>query len=169
MILVVDLCAKKDSLAAEEFVRPVVELLGESCVVHMTEVTEQLVEQSEGVVLCGVQLQDFDYLDHVDRFAWLKTTTKRVLGICAGAQVIAKVFGGNIVQQQEIGVLEVLWKDGKTEQVYTLHNNAFRCPKGFIVRAKSEQCIHAVQKKTLMCVLFHPEVLNKEMVKRYFY
>jgi GMP synthase-like glutamine amidotransferase len=54
-------------------------------------------------------------------------------------------------------------------KVYALHNYALVPPNGFDVLAESASCVHAIKHKhkTVYGVLFHPEVRNIEVVKRF--
>jgi GMP synthase-like glutamine amidotransferase len=91
MILVVDMNWKKDSLAYTEFVSPILRVVEplEACTVrHFLEIEPSELATYSHVILSGTTLKDFAFLRHLDRFTWIKTFQKPLLGICAGMQTI---------------------------------------------------------------------------------
>ena len=99
-ILLVDSCYEADSLSQYEFVRPVQRILertGFPCqVCHISLLNEERLKSCDKVVLCGTALKDNEYLNHLERYTWLKEGDRPVLGICAGMQIIAAIFGGEV-------------------------------------------------------------------------
>ena len=92
MILVVDMNWKKDSLAFNEFVSPIVSAvqpLEECTVKHFLDVNPQELGGYGKIVLSGTALKDHATLKQVDKFSWVKAFDKPVLGICAGMQTSA--------------------------------------------------------------------------------
>ena len=89
-ILLVDSCYEADSLSQYEFVRPVQRILertGFPCqVCHISLLNEERLKSCDKVVLCGTALKDNEYLNHLERYTWLKEGDRPVLGICAGMQ-----------------------------------------------------------------------------------
>jgi GMP synthase (glutamine-hydrolysing) len=105
MILIVNVCA--DRLSHLEFVKPIENLVQKTgagfSVTHMLDLEADDVEKAEKTVICGTALKDFSYLDHLDRFEWIKHSHKPVLGICAGMQIMMILFGGQILDRTRIG------------------------------------------------------------------
>ena len=101
MILVVDLCREPGSLSRYEFVDPIAGIVSragsEYEVVHFSELTDEVIERSDRVILCGTALKDDLYAKRIDLFTWIEDLNKPLLGICAGMQVLASIFGGGIV------------------------------------------------------------------------
>ena len=170
-ILIVSLCAQK--MHEEEFVRPIVEIIGEkNCIVkHYSLFGKKDLTKATKVILSGTSLQDFAYLEDLEKFAWLKDFDKHVLGICAGMQVLVKTFDGSLKKQQEIGVVEVKMKNElfglpSDFRAYTLHNLGVDKLGAFEVLGKSDRGIHVVKhkKKDIYGMMFHPEVLQKGML-----
>jgi len=187
-VLLVSLC--REPLHEREFVQPVKAVLaqaGHVCTTtHYTAIptdaqaTARLLDAYSHVILCGTSLQDDDYLKDVERFAWLRTTTTPVLGICAGMQLLGLLHGGTLRKQTEIGyyreeLQDFLGLDGEVE-VYHLHNHAVDfhntgftlCSNG----ADASAVAQAVSKKNergawLYGVLFHPEVRQHELLRRF--
>ena len=177
MILVVDMNSSANPFSFYEFVSPIVSIAEEfeKCAVkHYLEVNEGNLGECDKIILSGSALKDTVTFDQTEQFAWLKDCDKPVLGICAGMQTIGLVFGGRVEKCHEIGMTEVkTCKDNilfsSTFKVYALHNYALAPPAEFDVLAESVNCVHAVkhEHKDVYGVLFHPEVRNIQVVKRF--
>jgi GMP synthase-like glutamine amidotransferase len=180
MILLVDLCYKKNSLSRYEFVLPIANILKRAKasheVVHYTELCSNLLEKSEKTILCGTALKDNDYFRKIDLFSWLKSCYKPVLGICAGMQVIGSAYGGEIVPQPAIGLEKIeIIRDtsllGETRQIdgYHLHNFGVTLPDGFDLVAGSPNRVEAFLhcQRPIYGIIFHPEVRNRWIVERF--
>ncbi len=177
MILVIDMNWKRDSLGNYEFVLPIVEVAKEiePCMIkHYSEVTDTDLSECSRVILSGTALKDNVTLDQPQKFQWLKTIAKPVLGICAGMQTIGAVFSLKLPCCIEIGMTEV--KTLAPNQlfsglfkVYSLHNFSVESSENFKVLAESEKCLQVLKhkKKPLYGILFHPEVRNADILKRF--
>lgn len=172
MILVIDVCAER--LHSHEFVRPVMDILSDmdTKTVRYDEITQTDLDACTHIIICGTSLQDNDYMEHLDRFSWIKETEKPVLGICAGMQIIGAVFGCGYGNKTEIGYFtetlhDFLGAEGET-QVYHLHNNYVNANDEFFVCDENEipQAIKH-KSKPIYGALFHPEVRNKEMIRAF--
>ena len=177
MILIVDMNWKRDSLAKSEFVEPIVSVVQpiEECVVkHFLDVGVSEIDSSSRVILSGTTLKDFEAQSHLDRFDWIKTYHKPILGICAGMQVISLIYGIPLRQCLGIGMVEIETVQPNplfsgSFRVYTLHSLTVEHSETFGVLAESSKCIQAIKhsKKPLYGVLFHPEVRNHEILQRF--
>jgi anthranilate/para-aminobenzoate synthase component II len=177
MILVVDMNWKKDSLAYCEFVAPivsVVEPLEECKVKHFLELDAQALNACRKVVLSGTTLKDFATLQQIDKFSWVKTFSKPVLGICAGIQTICQVFGELLTDCLQVGITDITTvKENPLFEgnfrAYALHSLAVAPSQTFTTLAESPTCIEAVKhkEKEIYGVLFHPEVRNPEILQRF--
>ncbi|MEM2098264.1 MAG: hypothetical protein QXU99_00750 [Candidatus Bathyarchaeia archaeon] len=168
---------RKDSLGFYEFVLPIVaavEGLDECVVRHYLEVNQEDLRNCSKIILSGTALKDNATLTHADKFQWIKNCDKPILGICAGMQTIAVVFGVHLEKCWEIGMVQV--KTLKTNplfassfKAYALHNYSVSPSAVFDILAESLQCVHAIKhkEKEIYGVLFHPEVRNKEIIKRF--
>jgi len=178
VILVVDMNWLKDSLASYEFVSPIVLVAqehGECKVKHYLEVAREDLDAANCIVLSGTPLKDNGTLQQPEKFSWLKDTNKPVLGICAGMQTLGVVFEQKLTRCLQIGMTQICTiKENPlfsgTFKAYTLHNFSVETSGDFEVLAKSAQCIQAVKhkQKQIYGVLFHPEVRNPEVLKRFF-
>lgn len=168
MILIISTCA--DKLSELEFVRPLQHIAGKSAVTHCSRVTAHDIAAADKVIITGTALKDFDYLQ--SDWSWLKTTTKPVLGICAGMHVIAQAFGIPLEDFVTIGprrvkiVKENPLASGEFE-AYFLHTKT--ATKGFEVLAITDgtPCMVKHPTKPLYGCIFHPEVMNEDMLRRF--
>ncbi len=103
---------------------------------------------------------------------WLKVAVnsgKPFLGICLGAQMLAKHLGGEVkkidCKSSEIGFFEILPTDSG-EQIFDnqkfffqWHNEGFNLPKNSTLLASGKKFkVQAFQHKNCYAVQFHPEV-----------
>ncbi len=173
MILVVDLC--QHPLSRSEFVEPIATIVGEEArVVPYDRLSDADVEGARAAIICGTALADDGYLDHLDRFDWLRDPTGPVLGICAGMQLIAVHHGGRLVEGKEIGMVPVRPVEDNPLvpgpiEVYGLHRYDLEGLEAFRVLARSEHCVEAIAHKDLPLygILFHPEVRRGGVVTRF--
>ena len=168
MILIVSTC--KDKLSELEFVQPLQKIAGKSTVKHCSLVTANDVAGADKIIISGTALKDFDYLNA--NWDWLKTCTKPVLGICAGMQVIAQAFGVQLEDFVTIGprrvqvVKENPLAAGEFE-AYFLHTKT--AAKGFDILATTDgkPCMVKHKDKPLSGCIFHPEVMNEDIIKTF--
>jgi len=180
MILIIDMYGKKDALRYMEFVKPIERIaksLGKQFLTkHFSSVTFDDLEYSEKVIMCGTPLGDTAYLSHELEFSWLQMIDKPVLGVCAGMQTIAKVFGAHEEKCTELGKTEAQFTgkdaliDGlEIKHVYCLHSVKMSLPEEFIELLKTQNGPHLIRHKTkpIYGALFHPEVMNREIIERF--
>jgi GMP synthase (glutamine-hydrolysing) len=177
MILIIDMNWKKESLAFDEFVSPIVsviEPLEECRVKHFLEITPRDLIDSGKVVLSGTALQDHATLKQADKFNWIKSFDKPILGVCAGMQTIGLVFDEPLTPCLQIGIADVCTLEDNplfqgTFKAYTLHNYTIQPSQNFYALAESTKCTQAIKhkQKNIYSVLFHPEVRNQEILKRF--
>lgn len=180
MILCMDLSFRPDSLSLTEFVYPIAAIVretgGEAEIRHYTDMGTDLPFDADAVILCGTALKDYGYFNRLERFCWLSDASVPVLGICAGMQVLSKVYGGRTESVCEIGTTEVkviqsdeLFSGKDRFQAYELHSLACTVPPGFNTLAISDLCVQAIRHcdKAVYGVMFHPEVRNEWVVERF--
>src|SRR3989344_5724981 len=120
VILIISTCSLE--LSEFEFVKPIESILKSKRIKFFTEhyssIKKDDLKKYDKVIICGTALKDFDYLKDINKFSWLKEFNKPLLGICAGMQVLGKVFGNELVDKEEIGNLnvEVKLKNKLTEK-----------------------------------------------------
>lgn len=183
-ILIIDLCYEENSLHYNEFVKPVVDIVKTLTlnyeIIHYKKLdfsNLSYLNNFNKIILCGVALKDFGYLEegNFKVFEKLKHFNGCVLGVCAGAQIIGKLFNCEIKEGQEIGLynLEIISEDillngVNLDEIYCLHNNYLEISKDFTKIAKTKNYIQIFKKITnstiFYGVLFHPEVRNKNLI-----
>ena len=140
-------------------------------------------------VLDGEKIQDLDYYSHFivsgsgldfdtedlgieyvrEELFRLEKLKKPVLGICFGAQLIASVFGGNVIKREncELGFCKIdLINSHDIFNNFNLQFDVFQyhfdyiesLPQGALLIGKSDKCIQAYSYKNFYGVQFHPEV-----------
>ena len=161
----------KEKLHREEFVRPIKQVVGECNVKHYLEVDS--VNEYTHIIISGTALKDFEYLDNLDKFDWI-AEDKKILGICSGAQIIAKKFGVDLVDNQELGLQEIekvkndiILEEVDLKEIYSLHNKSFDLPEGFEIILKNQNSIQLIKKNNVYSCLFHPEVRNKKIIENF--
>ena len=168
---------KKDSLGYYEFVLPIAQIaksLDEYLVKHFLEITDKELSRCDIVMLSGTALKDVATLNRLEKFQWLKETEKPVLGICAGMETIGMVYGMRLAHCLEIGMTQVTIVNenplfSRDLKAYSLHSVCVEPSSDFEVWAESTKCIQVIKHKIkpICGVLFHPEVRNPELIKRF--
>jgi GMP synthase (glutamine-hydrolysing) len=168
---------KQNSLAYNEFVAPIVNVVEslEKCeVTHFSELCSVDLSRYNKFILSGTTLKDFTPLKQLDKFGWVKTLDKPILGICAGIETIAMIFGVSLSNCLQIGMTEITTITDNplfegNFKAYALHSLTVEPSQTFLALAKSERCIEAVKHKDqpIYGVLFHPEVRNSEILLRF--
>ncbi len=166
MLLIISTCEHK--LHEYEFVKPITDIFPEGRVVHYKELVDEY-KNADALIITGTSLKDEEYLKRLNKFEWLRTYEKPVIGICAGAQIIAKQNWASITYGKEIGMIKIKGKPPFPEifEGYALHKNAILESSDFEVLAKNER-MQAFRKGKKYGILFHPEVRNKEVLKNIF-
>jgi GMP synthase-like glutamine amidotransferase len=178
MILVLDMNWKKDSLAFSEFMSPILSVVEplEACTVrHYLQLEPSEMGDYSRIILSGTTLKDFEFLKHLEKFRWIKTWEKPLLGICAGMQIIIQVYGEALLACSQIGMTEVATlKENHlfngVFQAYALHTYTIKpSNQTFVALAESSKCIQAIKhkQKPIYGVLFHPEVRNQNILQRF--
>jgi len=115
-------------------------------------------------------LKDNFYLNDLDRFLWIKKYDKKLLGICAGMQILGLLYGCKIKKQRRIGLKKVNLKifGANISYAYFLHNFSLRNYKNFEKINKGKDLIvFKHKKKDFYGVMFHPEARNKEVIANF--
>jgi GMP synthase-like glutamine amidotransferase len=174
MILVVNVCSEK--LSRFEFVKPVEEIVRKANMDFFTEefmnVNDIHIRRMEKTIICGTALKDFNYLKDVDKFEWIRGTHKPILGICAGMQVLARLFDGDIISSTRIGRYKVktILKNSLCPEdeffSYFLSSRAVEPGEEFETLGESGDlsCIIKHKRESFYGCLFHPEVLNPQII-----
>jgi GMP synthase-like glutamine amidotransferase len=177
MILIVDLNWKRGSLSFSEFVSPIISTVNafEDCEIkHYLDIKPKELGGYSKIILSGTALRDNATLKNVEKFIWVTKFQKPILGICAGMQTINVAFNELLEPCLQVGVTEIktLRENSLFHgnfNAYTLHNYSVASSKTFETLAVSTKCIQAIKhkQKSIYGVLFHPEVRNPEIIKRF--
>jgi GMP synthase-like glutamine amidotransferase len=174
MILLVSVCT--DNLSELEFVKPVENIVRHLNLVFLKKnylnLNQHDLDRAEKIVICGSALKDFEYLKKVDRFGWVKRFERPILGICAGTQILARVFCNSLIERTRIGPFRVtVTQENKLTSkrefdAYFLNSKAAKITKNFKTIAVSGglECMMKHEDKEIYGCLFHPEVLNPEII-----
>ncbi len=167
MILIVNMC--EDELSEMEFVRPIAMLAEDHVVVHYSQVRLADRRAAEKIIIAGTSLKDFDYLK--GKFGWLKKTKRPVLGICAGAQVIAREFGFvledfSLIGPQKVEVVEKNKLADGSFNAYFLNTKIITECHPLAV-CNDKPCMFRIPEKEIYGCLFHPEVMNEDIIRRF--
>jgi GMP synthase (glutamine-hydrolysing) len=172
MILLIK--TNKESLHDNEFVNPIKNILGkDSKVINYKKLKKSDLEKANKVIISGTSLKDNEFLKDLKKFSWIKNYNKPILGICAGAQIIGITLGGKLKKKTEIGMTKINFKKSflgtsGEKEVYELHNNYVTFVKDFEIFAENKIPQAAKHKdREIYCVLFHPEVGNKDTIKNF--
>ena len=164
-LLIINTCSNR--LSEQEFVLPFEDKNTRTN--HYNDLKD--LNWANKILITGTALEDNEYIKDLNKFNWLKETDKPILGICSGAQIVASLFGGKIIKNKEIGMVEVNGNlFGKIRfQVYSLHQNGISNLNAFEVLAKSKNSIQAIKHKSreVYGVIFHPEVRNNWVVEKF--
>jgi len=177
MILIVNVCS--DGLSYFEFVKPVEDIIRKarmnSVTRHFLSLNHRDISQAERVIICGTTMKDFDYLDHMEKFKWITEVDKPVLGICAGMQILGKLYGCSLLERTKIGryKVKIVRKNSFTSKdefySYFLNSKAVEPNGDFETLGESGKlrCIFEHKYKRFYGCLFHPEVLNPEIITNF--
>jgi GMP synthase (glutamine-hydrolysing) len=175
MILIIRIC--RFDLHYFEFVKPVEDILKKNKIEFITifysNITESLLQKADKIIICGTSLKDNNFVNNLKYFDWIKDFDKPILGICGGMQILGLIFNGKLSKNQEIGLTNVSFKKdflglNNDVEVYELHNYCIESNE-YNILAYSEKCSQAAKHKTkpFYGVLFHPEVRNKNFIKKF--
>ncbi|HDH07111.1 MAG TPA: hypothetical protein ENF87_01955 [Thermoproteales archaeon] len=174
MILIVSTCRYR--LSEREFVEPIIEIVKENGYkYHVKRSHEKLnLENYSGIIICGTALMDFDYLKHLKNFKELKNYSGKVLGICAGYQLLAKIYDNQLEKIEKIGVysVKVVQENPLASgefRAYFLHVLALSRTRNLEILAKqgNEIAMFKVPGKNFYATSFHPEVFNKTVIENF--
>jgi GMP synthase (glutamine-hydrolysing) len=168
---------KRDSLARSEFVLPIaaaVEALEAYEVKHFLDIDPAELGKYRHIILSGTTLKDFAAQNHLGCFSWIQTACQPLLGICAGMQIISLTYGVHLQRCLGVGMAQITTTKSNplfsgVFQAYTLHSLTVTPSETFEVIAESNSCIQAIRhrQKPIYGVLFHPEVRNPEILRRF--
>lgn len=149
-----------------------VEEFHDGTVVNLSDFEYEDYPEAIGFVISGapILITEKDPDPYLERFTWLKTTEKPVLGICFGHQMLALTYDALANRQKEdrdIQTIEIIAEcplfDRLPKEVTFMedHCESVSIPHHFIHVGVSDACINEAmmhESKKLYGVQFHPEV-----------
>lgn len=119
-----------------------------------------------------------DIVEHHQKYyQWVKSSTVPVLGICAGHQIVGRLFRADLIRskEKEIGshYVEIHQQDPifrgyeKRFLVEQAHNDSITLPEDFVLLAHSRKCRVQVMRhksRLIFTTQFHAEISNKELI-----
>ena len=176
-ILIINIC--KEKLHYYEFVKPIEDILKINNVgffiKNYKEINDKDLKRAVKIIICGTSLKDNKFINNknINKFNWLLTYNKPILGICGGMEIIGLVFNGKLKKKTEIGFFyesfekNFLGLNGNCG-VYHLHNYYIDFSGlDFDIYCFSNKIVQAIKHKSkeIYGVLFHPEVRQKKLIK----
>jgi len=175
MILIINIC--KEPLHSLEFVKPIEDILKKQKTKfqtkHYKKLTKTNINKADKIIITGTSLKDNEFIKNINKFKFIKTIDKSILGICGGMQIIGLIYNNKLKKKTEIGYFKEDFKKPflnlkNTNQVYHLHNNYTTLDSNFITHT-TNKIPQAIKHKTkpIYGVLFHPEVRNKSLINNF--
>jgi GMP synthase (glutamine-hydrolysing) len=176
-ILIINLC--KERLHYFEFVKPIEDILkkeGKEYETVTKKFDKKILKKFSKVIICGTSLQDNEYLEKIKDFEWIKDYNGKLLGICAGMQIICAIFGCKLKKNLDIGMKMISIKQNFLgingwNEVYSLHSNSivedYHVERKFFIFSQGSIDAIKHREKDIYGVLFHPEARQKEIIKNF--
>ena len=129
MILIIEIFNQKFHYF--EFVKPIQDILKKNNLEYITKhyknLDKDIISQVDKIIISGTSLKDNIFLDDINYFNWIGNFKKSILGICGGMHILGLIFNGELIQQKEIGLTKVFFKNeflgiSGIHEVYELHN-----------------------------------------------
>ncbi|MGC9132799.1 MAG: glutamine amidotransferase-related protein [Nanopusillaceae archaeon] len=160
----------KEELSKYEFLYPVEEILKEKNIKYkIFSYKEKINENIEKIIITGTAIMDFDYLNYLDNFRFIIENNIKTLAICSGSQILTKLLGYNLIEKEIIGKYRVkIIKENKLIDkdfdAYFIITKIPEIDNKFEIYGVIENIPALFNYKNIYFSLFHPEVLNKEII-----
>jgi len=167
MILIIDCGSQKT-----QYIQQVVDEFEDYHVVGVNDLNAKHISKSSKIIISGapILITEIDPQPYLDKFEWILTTTKPVLGICFGHQIIGLLHGSQASKMKEDRDWQLIERyeecplfDKIPDEVQMMqdHCETISIPAGFELVASSDTCINECMQHTskpIFGVQFHPEV-----------
>jgi len=154
------------------YIQDMVEEFDDTKVVGLFDFNYEEHATADGFIISGapILITEKDPAPYLERFTWLKTTDKPVLGICFGHQMLALTYDSLANRQREdrdLQTIEIIADcplfERLPEEIEFMedHCESVSIPLDFIHVGVSDACINEAmmhKEKQLFGVQFHPEV-----------
>jgi|TARA_Y100000310_G_scaffold127024_1_gene126029 GMP synthase (glutamine-hydrolysing) len=176
MILIINIC--KEKLHYLEFVKPIENILKEKKInfktKHYKDLNENNIKKFNKIIIAGTSLKDSQFLEDLNKFQWIKSFNKPILGICGGMQILVLIFRGLLRIKKEIGLIDIEFKKEflgmeRKRHAYNLHQFYVMSNEFETLAVSNSKIPQAVKHKTkpFYGTLFHPEVRNKKLIEEF--
>ncbi len=171
----------------KDFTSPIIRLLDRLCVDHDIAQYSDLHDMDingkyDRIILSASPMGDDIVDDHLPFYNWVESYGKPIFGICAGHQIIGKLYGSELRRgtESEDGMCQVRIDDltdpifsGYRNEFFVIqhHNDSISLPEDFRKLAHSEKCEVQVMRhksKPIVTVQFHAEELNYRMIRNFY-
>jgi len=168
MLYIISTC--KDELSKYEFVKPIEDIVNSlSLKYKVISYKKKIPGDADKVIITGTALKDFDYLNYLRNFEWIKEKDIPTLGICAGSQIIALIMGAKLKNKVIIGRKKIfVIKENPLINIGE-HYSYFLISKVPIVPDKNIVAVYEDIPAIFYYgnkygVTFHPEVFNENII-----
>jgi len=148
---------------------------------HFSELPEIDKGNYDRVLLSASPMGDDIVEHHLPFYQWVRSYGKPIFGICAGHQVIGRLYGAELIRADEmedgLGYIIVDRDDpifngyGKEIPVMQHHRDSITVPEDFLKLAHSSICENEVMRHKslpIVTVQFHAEEMNMMMVENFY-
>jgi GMP synthase-like glutamine amidotransferase len=122
--------------------------------VHWSKIDKVDLDQFNTIVLTGTSLMDFDYWDF--DVSEIVKSGKKIIGICAGFQLLARYLGLKLARRKTVG-LETITYRGESLRTFFLTHYLATNSTGVKVTGKLGDYVVAFEKDNIKAFAFHPE------------
>jgi GMP synthase-like glutamine amidotransferase len=160
----------KEELSKYEFLYPIEEILRDiNAEYKVFSYREKINEDLEKIIITGTAIMDFDYLNYLDNFKFIIENNIKTLAICSGSQILTKLLGYDLIEKEIIGKYKIkVIKENKLISndfdAYFIITKIPVIDKKFEIYGILENIPVLFNYKNIYFSLFHPEVLNKEII-----
>lgn len=180
-ILIISTIDPELKLYELEFIRPITDLIKKEnktfLIKHISSINDKEIQNQ--IIIAGTSYQDNKFLEHKNKISQVLTDNKKVLGICAGLELMlpgecelesfTEIGPTTVEELNESEFTKEL--DGK--ECYFLHQNGLRSihpnVKSIKATLATKEGIAAIEfnDKKWFGVQFHPEVNHKELITKF--
>lgn len=146
-------------------------------VIQYSDLLKTDVDTYDGIVVSASPHGNDIVEPHQKYYRWVKSSAVPLFGICAGHQIIGRLFRANLIRgkEKEIGshYVEIDRQDpvfrGYENRflVEQAHNDSITLPDDFVLLAHSEKCRVQVMRhksRPIYTTQFHAEISNEELI-----
>ena len=145
--------------------------------IQYSDLLKTVLDSINGIIL-GASPHGNDIVEHHQKYyQWVKSAGIPILGICAGHQIIGRLFGADLIRgkEKEIGShyveidqeAPIFRGYEKRFLVEQAHSDSITLPEDFMLLAHSQKCRVQVMRhksRLLFTTQFHAEISNKELI-----